>query len=132
MLSALILLTVLLQGCTGGFDDDVFDVTITNNTGSSIVDHTFFGAACGVKDVSPNGQVITVSPGETFAVAEFANEGTDPDRITTLSGRTLGCLPFQFSENPPVQPVVKVTQMVPCRHYGYEVTYPRDWPNPKY
>jgi hypothetical protein len=126
------LTVALVSGCGIGANDDPFNVTIMNDTASTIVDHTFFDAARGDQHVSGNDQTIAAGPGASFGVTEFANLGTDPDRITTFSGRTLGCLPFQFSEDPPVQPVVKVTQMVPCRHWGNEVESPRDWPDPNY
>jgi hypothetical protein len=107
----------LITAC--GANDDPFTVTITNDTSQTIVDHTFFSAAYGTP-ASHNGTVIVVKPGRSAGVTEVANLGTDPDRITSLSGVTLGCLPFQFSENPPTTLDVKVTQMVHCRHWAYE------------
>ncbi len=128
--AALIGAAILLQGC--GANDDPFTVTIKNDTSAAIVDHSFFGAAYGTPGTSHNGQVITLTPGRSFAETEFANEGVDPDRVTSLSGKTLGCFPFQFSENAPTSVVVKVTQMVRCKNWVPESNLPRDWPNPNY
>jgi hypothetical protein len=86
----------------------------------------------GPPNTSDNGQVIVLGPGRSFAESEFANEGVDPDRITSPSGKTLGCLPFQFSENAPTPVVVNVTQMVICKHWALESNLPKDWPNPSY
>lgn len=98
----------------------------------AIVDHSFFGAVYGTSNTSDDGQVITLKPGHSFVENEFANEGVDPDRVTSLSGKTLGCFPFQFTENAPAPVVVKVTQMVMCRDWIPESNQPKDWPNPSY
>jgi hypothetical protein len=126
-----LLFALLLSACGIGANPDSFTVMVTNNTSRTIVDHTFFGAAYGTPDVSRNDLVITAKPGHSYGVTEDANQGTDPDRITSLSGKTLGCLPFQFSENDDSLEV-KITQMVRCRDWGYKVNMPRDWPNPNY
>jgi hypothetical protein len=119
----LVLCSLLLQAC--GANDDPF--TVTNNTSHTVIDHSFFTPIPGT---SNGGDPVVLKPGRSFDEPEDANEGTDPDRITSLSGKTLGCLPFQFSENAPKPLDVKITQMVRCRHWGYEVNMPKDWPNP--
>jgi hypothetical protein len=118
---------LLLQAC--GANDDPFTVTVTNNTFHTVVDHSFFTTIPGTVN---GGDPVVLKPGRSFEESEFANEGTDPDRITSLSGRTLGCLPFQFSENAPTPINVNITQMVRCLRWGFEVNMPRDWPNPNY
>ena len=113
-----------------GAEDVPFNVTVTNNTSRAIVDHSFFGADYGTRGTSDNDQVVVLKPGHSFGEAQYPNEGVDPDRITSLNGKTLGCLPFQFSEFPPKSLDVKVTEMVPCRHWP-ELSK-EDWPDPKY
>lgn len=127
---SIVALILTISAC--GANDDPFSVEVVNDTTQTVVAHPFFGAAYGAKDSSDNGQVVTVTPGQSFPESMVANLGTDPDRLTTLSGKTLGCLPFQFSENPPTQVTVKVTQMVKCRNWGYEKTYPKDWPDTQF
>lgn len=126
-----VLLGLLVSGC-GGFEDVPFIVTVRNNTPHTIVDYSFFGADYGTKHESSSGMVVTLAPGHSFGDLEYSNEGTDPDRITTPGGKVLGCLPFQFSASPPRSFVVKVTQMVPCRHWAFETNNPKDWPDPNY
>lgn len=118
---------LLLQAC--GANDDPFTVTITNNTDHTVVDDSFFLPKPGT---TVSGDPVLLKPGHSFGETEFANEGVDPDRITTPSGKTLGCFPFQFSENAPTPLVVKVSQMVPCKRWVPESNLPRDWPNPNY
>jgi hypothetical protein len=131
-LSALAPLALLLTSCTLGAEDVPFTVTVTNNTPNTIVDHTFFGAPFGTKGRSRNFMEVTLPPGRSFGDSEFYNEGVDFDRITTLSGQTLGCLPFKFSEEPPTTLDVKVTQAIQCRHWSKYGSNRKDWPNPKY
>jgi len=119
--------TLLLSAC--GANDDPFTVTITNDTGQTVVDHGFFVTQPGT---SNGGGAIVLKPGKSFDESEFANEGVNPDRITTSTGRPLGCFPFQFSENVPTPLVVKVSQMVPCQKWVPHTTQPHDWPNPNY
>jgi hypothetical protein len=123
------LCSLSLQACSLGANDDPFSVTVTNNTSHTVIDHSFFTTIPGTVN---GGDPIVLQPGHSFGESEFAGEGTDPDRITSLSGKTLGCLPFQFSENAPTKIDVRVTQMVRCRHWGNEVESPKDWPNPSY
>jgi hypothetical protein len=128
--AVLALLVLLLSSC--GAEDVPFTVTVSNDTSHTIIDHVFFTVNYGTKDASSNGRIVTVLPGHSFGEGEYSNEGVDPDRITNLSGKTLGCFPFQFSETPPKPLVVKVTQLVPCRHWALESNLPKDWPNPNY
>jgi hypothetical protein len=110
----------------GGFEDVSFNVTVTNNTSRTVVDHAFFITQPGT---SNGGGTVVLKPGHSFDDPEFANEGVDPDRITNLAGKTLGCFPFQFSED--VSGLrVKLTEMVPCKHWVPESNQPKDWPNP--
>ncbi len=121
-----------ISGIGIGANDDPFTVTITNNTPHPIVDHSSFGAAYGTKDAFDGGMIIVLKPGQSFQDAEFANEGVHPDRITSVGGKTIGCLPFQFSENVPKPLVVKVTERVPCRHWIPGSNLPKDWPDANY
>jgi len=127
LLASLTVSALLLSAC--GANDNPFTVTITNNTGQTVVDHGFFVAQPGT---SNGGGAVVLKPGQSFGEPEFANEGVDPDRITTLAGQTLGCFPFQFSENAPTPLVVNVSQMVPCKKWVPESTQPHDWPNLNY
>jgi hypothetical protein len=122
VVGALVPLAIFLQGCSGGlggFEDVPFNVTVTNDTAHDVVAHPSF----------ENGPVL-LKPGHSFSEIQESNEGVNPDRITSVGGTTLGCLPFQFSQN--VSNLrVRVTQMVPCKHWGFQENLPRDWPNPK-
>ena len=120
LLAAISTSALLLQAC--GANDDPFKVKIINDTGQTVVDHGYF-----------EGQPEVLKPGRSVDEDEFANEGVGQDRITSATGRTLGCLPFQFSENPPVEVRVKLTEMVPCRNWGNPSGNSRyDWPNRSY
>src|ERR1700677_5137271 len=127
LLTALSTVALLLQAC--GANDVPFTVTISNNTGHTLIDHSFFTPKPGT---SSGDDPVVLKPGQSFGEPEFTNEGTDPDTITTVAGKVLGCLPFQFSENPSKSLVVKVTETVPCRHWAFEANSPKDWPNPHY
>src|ERR1700677_313894 len=111
----LFLVAIILQGCGLGAEDVPFTITITNDTSNTIVDHTFFSTVPSSRGVG----AVVLKPGHSFKEAEYANEGVDPDRITSLSGKTLGCFPFQFSRSTPQPFDVKVTQMVPCRRWKH-------------
>jgi hypothetical protein len=124
---AVLVCSMLLQSCRA--NDDPFTVTVVNNTSERVIDYAFFVTIPGT---SNGGGAVLLQPGESFADPEFANLGTDPDRITTVGGKVLGCLPFQFSENPPKDVTVNITEMVRCKHWAYEANSPRDWPNPDY
>ena len=53
--------------------------------------------------------------------------------VTIQSGRTLGCLPFQFSKATPASLTVDVSRMVPCGHsLGQKVSDGHDWPFSQY
>jgi len=124
---AMIAFAASAAGISLGANDDPFTVTIRNNTSQTVVDHGYFVTVPGT---SNGGGAVVLRSGQSFGEPEFANEGVDPDRITSLGGTTIGCLPFQFSENAPKPLVVKVTEMVPCRQwpeYSKE-----DWPDPDY
>ena len=111
---------LLLQGC--GANDVSFNVTISNNTDHTVVDHGYFET-----------QAEELKPGQSLDEAEFPNEGVDQDRITTPSGHVLGCLPFQFSEIPPIELRVNLIEMVPCRNWGNPSGNSKyDWPNRSY
>jgi hypothetical protein len=115
----------------GGFQDVPFTVTIANDTRETIIDHSFFGTNYGTKGVSGKyGQTVVVPPGQSFRESEYYNEGVDFDRITTASGTTLGCLPFQFSKQPPKTLTVRVTQMIPCQRWSQYGSDRQDWPDP--
>ena len=103
-------------------------MTIRNNTSQIVIDYGYFVTVPGT---SNGGGAVVLRPGQSFGESEFANEGVDQDRITSVGGRTLGCLPFQFSENPPVPFEVDVTEMVPCRNWG-DSESKVDWPDAKY
>jgi hypothetical protein len=111
-----------LQGCGLGAEDVPFNVRVINDTSHTVVDQTD-------EDASDS---TTLKAGQSFLDSEFTNEGVRPDRITSLSGATLGCLPFQFTNTPPATLVVKISQMVPCRHWAVGSNIRRDWPDPKY
>jgi hypothetical protein len=119
---------ILLTAC--GANDGPFTVTIVNDTTQTVVDHGYFITVPGT---SNGGGRVVLKEGHSFEEDEFANEGVDADRITTLGGETLGCLPFKFSENPPVAVVVKVSEMVPCGNSGgSKAVGGADWPFPSY
>ena len=118
----------LLSSC--GANDNPFTVSIRNDTTQTVVDHGYFVTKRGTSD---GGGAVILKPGQSFVESEFANEGVDQDRITTLSGTRLGCLPFQFSNNPPVTIRVKVTEMVRCHNWGIPPGNSKyDWPDRKY
>jgi hypothetical protein len=121
----LTLVAVSLEGCGLGSEDVPFTVTITNDTPNTIVDHSYFSTVHSSRGVG----AVVLRPGRSFKEPEYANEGVDRDRITSLSGKTLGCFPFQFSRNAPQPFYVKVTQMVPCRPSKH---LRDDWPSVKY
>jgi hypothetical protein len=127
--AAVVLLSLFVSAC-GGFEDYPFTVTIQNDTARTVVDHSFFGVNYGTKGASSNLLVVRVPPGHSFGEAEFENEGVDFDRITTLSGETLGCLPFQFSNQPPKPLTVEITQMVKCQRWSQYGSNRKDWPDP--
>jgi hypothetical protein len=119
---------VLLGAC--GANDNPFTVTIVNDTAQTVVDHGYFVTQRGT---SKGGGAVTLKPGHSFGESEFADEGVDADRITSPGGETLGCLPFKFSNNPPVTLVVKVSEMVPCGNSGgSSAVGGHDWPSSKY
>jgi hypothetical protein len=127
-LIALVGIAFPLQGCTLGANDVSFTVTIQNNTSHTVVDHGYFVTKPGTS----NGDgAVVLKPGQSFGEPEFANEGVDQDRISTPSGKTLGCLPFQFSENPAIAIRVMITEMVRCHDWG-NTNSKYDWPDPKY
>jgi len=122
-------LALLLTGCGIGANDDPFPVLMTNNTHQTLVDIAWFVTTPGT---SNGGGQVVLKPGQSFAEEETANLGVSQDRITTLAGKTLGCLPFQFSENPPVEITVDLTEKVPCGHWGDGKQSKHDWPYRKY
>lgn len=127
---ALFPLALVCQSCSGGlggFEDVPFTITVTDDTSQTVVDHEFFMTKPGTVD---GGGAVVFKPGHSYSEGEFSNEGVDPDKLTTLSGKTLGCFPFQFSQDDPGLRV-KVSQMVPCKHWVPESNLPRDWPDPK-
>lgn len=117
------------SGLTLGANDDPFTVTIRNDTSQTVTDYGYFVT---VPRTSNGGGATVLKPGHSFDESEFANEGVDQDRITSLGGKVLGCLPFQFSENPPEPFEVNVTEMVPCKNWRDEAQSKTDWPDPKY
>lgn len=130
--AVLALIATLLSSCTLGAEDVPFTVTVVNDTPHTVVDHVFFSVNHGTKEVSSNGQIVTVPPGHSFGEAEYSDEGVDPDRITDLGDETLGCLPLKFSENPPKPVSVEITQMVKYHHWSQYGSTRKDWPNPNY
>lgn len=126
-LAALTPFALVLCGCTLGAEDVSFTITVTNNTHQTVIDHEFFMTKPGTVD---GGGPVVFKPGHSYSESEFSNEGVDPDRLTTLSGKTLGCFPFQFSQDDPGLRV-KVSQMVPCKRWVPESNLPADWPDPK-
>src|ERR1017187_4220228 len=92
------------------------------NTFHTVIDHTYVDAV----------SKVVLQPGQSFLDAEYTNEGVLPDRITSLSVHTLGCLPFHFTGTPSHTLSVMITQMVRCRHWAAGTTSPQDWPDPKY
>jgi len=121
-----------VSGIGQGFDTNPFSIRIVNDTSATVIVHSHFGAAYGTVDESANGMTITLLPALGFDDTVIANEGVEQDRVTNLSGKTLGCLPFQFSENTPSTLTVNVTKMVPCKKWTEWQTSKKDWPDPKY
>jgi hypothetical protein len=126
-LAALTSLALFLCSCTLGAEDVPFTITVTNNTPQTVVDHEFFMTKPGTVN---GGGAVVFKPGHSYSESEFSNEGVDPDKLTTLSGKTLGCFPFQFSQDDPGLRV-KLSQMVPCKHWVPESHLPAGWPDPK-
>jgi hypothetical protein len=123
-------LSLLLEAC--GALDVWFPATIVNDTSQPVLVHTVFGSVYGTKGRTPKHPlVVALKPGDSFQAHEYSNEGVDPDRVTNLAGRTLGCLPFQFHKTPPTPVSVGISQMVPCRDWVRRSTMPHDWPDPK-
>jgi len=119
-MAVFLVLGLLVEGCGLGAEDVWFNVKVADNTPHAVLDQEYFGSPTMLK------------PGDSLLDHEYANEGVMPDRITSLSGQTLGCLPFQFTNTPPGTLEVKISQMVPCRHWAQGSTSLHDWPNPKY
>lgn len=125
----LALVALLLAGCTVGANDDPFSVKIVNDTPHTVVDHAWFVNRPGTSD---GGGPVVLEPGHFFDESEFANEGVGQDRISTPTGKTLGCLPFQFSENPPTTIIVHIAEMKPCGKWGDFKQSKHDWPDPNF
>jgi hypothetical protein len=116
-------------GIGQGFDTNPFQVRIFNNTSSTVIVHSHFGAAHGTRDDSANGMTVTLQSAHAFDDTVIANEGVEQDRVSDRAGKTMGCLPFQFSENTPATITVKITEMVPCKSWVIGQSSKEDWPN---
>ena len=121
VLALLVLASLLLNACGVGAEDIPFNIKITNDTSQTVVDWA---------DEYANYSVV-LPPGHSFLESEYTNEGVRPDRIKSVSGQTLGCLPFQFTDTPPSTLEVGISQMVPCKRWGVGSTTREDWPDPK-
>jgi hypothetical protein len=122
LLALFVVTSLLLSACGLGAEDIPFNVKITNDTSHTVVDWA---------DEYANYSVV-LTPGHSFLESEYTNEGVRPDRIELVSGQTLGCLPFQFTNTPPTTLDVRVSQMVPCKGWVVGSTTRQDWPDPKF
>ncbi len=118
VLALSLVLGLFVQGCGLGAEDVPFNVKVTNNTLRAVVDDQDETA----------GQSVVLEPGQSRVDSEYTNEGVRPDRVTSISGKTLGCLPFQFTRAPPGTLEVKISQMVRCRRWAPGEQVSRDWP----
>ena len=117
-----LLAAIAFQGCVN--QEGTFSFRLTNDTSQSVVDR-----GCNNHSCSSLGSAVTLKPGQSI------QDATDPDgvvrseKISSRSGTTLGCLPLRFSQTPPANTEVKISQMVPCRSSGGAgETGGRDWP----
>ncbi len=127
---AAVTFSLLLAACGVpdiGSNDDLFNVTVLNNTKQTVVDQSCSNSSC-----SSHNEDVALKPGKTL------NDGEDPDgvvrsdRIVSTSGSVLGCLPFRFHSAPRITLVVNVSEMVPCGSTGgVSFTLGKNWPRRK-
>lgn len=114
--------SIVLQAC--GADDITFQAKVINNSPNAVVDRQ-----CNITCNRFFTRVV-LRPGQSTNDNESPDGVQEPDRITSLSGKVLGCLPFRFANVPSAQVAVKISQMVPCGESdGTDKTHGHDWPN---
>jgi hypothetical protein len=111
-------------------DNNLFSVKVENDLSETVVVGACNGYAPSCSSVAYS---LTLSPGVSSSTSQEPDGTFRPMKVSTKSGRTLGCLPFRFDNVTPPTFVVRVSQMVPCgQSLGRKTTEGHDWPDAKY
>jgi hypothetical protein len=121
---ALVLLLILdLSAC--GAEDNSFNLELKNNMSMPVVVMICNGYGSCASVVYRT----ILKSGEYLPTAQEADGISRPVQVRSLSGRTIGCLPFRFSRVPPATAVVTLSGAVPCgSSLGIKEAHGRDWP----
>jgi hypothetical protein len=111
---------LIVSGC--GKDNGPFNFPLKNNLHETVVLQNCLNAKC-----------TRVNNPTTFVPGQVAQDVGVPDQILrsvkvfTQSGKALGCLPIQFSTQPPSSFQINLSEMVPCGNSGG--SHGKDWPS---
>jgi hypothetical protein len=122
---------LLLASCTAEDVENSFSVPLKNNSSHAVEveECQGNGRAC---VLAPYSAVTELKPGQSMGtVAGFGYR--DSFQVSTSGGRILGCLPLQFSRQPPSNVDIRTSEVVPCdRALGASSMHGHDWPYPRY
>jgi hypothetical protein len=125
-------LVALLAGTGCVANDTLFDFNVTNNMGFAVIIRQCGNASC-TNTSPPYSSPITLKNGQSYPDAGDPDGVLRAEKVFSLSGKTLGCLPFRFSDTPPATFAVRISQMVPCdRSGGSSAVGGHDWPSRRY
>lgn len=124
MIAAAIALSSVILAACGASDVPGFLLTVHNDLPRTVnID------PCIHNNCESFAAEVRLKPGADFSSPQTADGALRPFKVTTLSGQTLGCMPFQFHRNPPPQAVIDISRMVPCGGTGGSASVSgRDWP----
>jgi hypothetical protein len=119
------LLMVTLEAC--GAQDAGFNLELKNDTSNSVVVRPCNG------ECQSFVAAITLHPGQSLGTAQDADGVLRPIEISSLSNKTLGCLPFRFNRTPSKNTDALISQLRPCSVLkGLDEDEGPGWPYPQY
>jgi hypothetical protein len=109
---AFALCALLLQAC-GAEDVPGFSLELKNNLSMSVKVQPCVQVTC-----KSFAATVILKPDHVMSTPQTADGIFRPYRVTSLSGATVGCLPFKFKRNPVGKAVVEIGQSVSCGNSG--------------
>jgi hypothetical protein len=119
----LIAVQIILASCGRG--GGPFNFGLYNNLHETVVLKTCSNTKC-----TSTFNATTFVPGQRAQDVGVPDGAPRAEALFSLSGRELGCLPFQFSTTPPGNLQVYLSELIPCGHSGG--VHGHDWPSIKH
>ncbi len=111
---------------SGTMGIEPFEVVVLNDSDAPVN-----LSMCEFGDCGDERDTLRVEAGAELIVSAITDSNMRPQRIADGDGEALGCLPFLFRTNPPVEDlVVPVSDAVPCDDdFGASEVTEQDWPS---